>query len=146
MSELYDHIHEDRSEERPTSVWYNDDTRVKTFEIEDAHTLHPTGPRSESQEYKSFAERGSWDDGTRERIARNNAVRTEPWTRWVEDDHSDSESDDDDNGRMEKLHTMMESAQKPQKCIMVAVVNAHGREGCVTECGRGHDNVHGRIP
>jgi hypothetical protein len=30
----------------------------------------------------------------------------------VEDDHSDSESDDDDNGRMEKLHTMMESAQK----------------------------------
>jgi hypothetical protein len=21
-----------------------------------------------------------------------------------------------------------------------------GREGCVTECGRGHDNVHGRIP
>jgi hypothetical protein len=29
----------------------------------------------------------------------------------VEDDHSDSESDDDDNGRMEKLHTMMESAK-----------------------------------
>jgi hypothetical protein len=26
-SELYDHVHEDRSEERPpASVWYNDDT------------------------------------------------------------------------------------------------------------------------
>jgi hypothetical protein len=50
----------------------------------------------------------------------------------VEDDHSDSD-DDDDNGRMEKLHAMKESAQKPQKCIMVAVVNAHRREeGCVT--------------
>jgi hypothetical protein len=125
MSELYDHIHEDRSEERPTaSVWYNDDTRVKTFEIEDAHTSILQDPDRKATEYKSFAERGSgrW---TRERIARNNAVRTEPWTRWVEDDHSDSESDDDDNGRMEKLHTMMESAQKPQKCIMVAVVNAH---------------------
>jgi hypothetical protein len=60
MSELYDHIHEDRSEERPTaSVWYNDDTRAKTFEIEeDAHTSILT-PIGKPQEYKSFAERGS---------------------------------------------------------------------------------------
>jgi hypothetical protein len=78
MSELYDHIHEDRSEERPTaSVWYNDDTRVKTFEIEDAHTLHPGTPIGKPREYKSSREaRGTTDA---ELIARNNAVRTEPW-------------------------------------------------------------------
>jgi hypothetical protein len=114
MSELYDHIHEDRSEERPTaSVWYNDDTRAKTFEIEDAHTLHPTGPRSESHESINPSLREA-----RRTTGRANALHEtmryapNPGPRWVEDDHSDSESDDDDNGRMEKLHTMMESAQK----------------------------------
>jgi hypothetical protein len=52
-------------EERPTaSVWYNDDTRAKTFEIEeDAHTPSYRFDRK-ATEYKSFAERGSWDDRT----------------------------------------------------------------------------------
>jgi hypothetical protein len=44
MSE-YDHIHEDRSERPTASVWYNDDTRVKTFEIEDATSILPDPDR-----------------------------------------------------------------------------------------------------
>jgi hypothetical protein len=117
MSELYDHIHEDRSEERPTaSVWYNDDTRVKTFEIEDAHTLHPTGPDRKATEYKSFAERAR---GTTGRA--NSLHETMRYARTLDPDGwkttSDSESDDDDNGRMEKLHTMMESVKSRRSVL-----------------------------
>lgn len=114
-SELYDHVHEDSSEERPAaSVWYNDDTRVKTFETEGAHNLHPTGSRSESQGHKIIDPSLREDRRT---TGRANALHEtmryapNPGPRWVEDDHSDSESDDDDNARMEKLHAMKESAQ-----------------------------------
>jgi hypothetical protein len=98
-------------------------TRVRNVRNWRRHTLHPTG-RSESHKSKSFAERVV-GRRTREHCTETMRYAPNPGPRWVEDDHSDSESDDDDNGRMEKLHTMMESAQKPQKCIMVAVVNAH---------------------
>jgi hypothetical protein len=62
----------------------------------------------------------------------------------VEDDHSDSESDDDDwLADAWKNCTVMESAQKPQKSIMVAVVNMHlEEEGCGTERGDA-GSVHG---
>jgi hypothetical protein len=54
-----------RSRDLPASVWYNDDTRAKTFEIEDVILPSYRTPIGKPREYKSFAERGSWDTDAR---------------------------------------------------------------------------------
>jgi hypothetical protein len=86
-------------EERPTASYGTMTTRVRKRSKLKTLILSILGPIG--NEYKSSLReaRGTTD-------ARTHCTKqcgTEPWTRWVEDDHSDSESDDDDNGRMEKL-------------------------------------------